>query len=131
MRGVDTNVLVRFFTRDDAAQFALASDLIRAATDGELFVDPVVLVEFNWTLRRVYRMPRAEVMNVLNGLVEFVQFTIGRRDLVVRAILAAEEAGCDFSDALIALLHEDAGCENTVTFDERAQRLPQMMPVRA
>lgn len=94
-------------------------------------MDPVVLVEFNWTLRRVYRMPRAEVMNVLNGLVEFVQFTIGRRDLVVRAILAAEEAGCDFSDALIALLHEDAGCENTVTFDERAQRLPQMMPVRA
>lgn len=131
VRGVDTNVLVRFFTRDDPEQFRLASELIGSAQPGELFLSPVVLVELNWTLLRAYRMPRADVMNVLNGLVESVEFTIGQRELVMRAILMADDANCDFSDALIALLHESAGCRDTVTFDHRALRLPQMRLVGA
>ena len=129
MLGVDTNVLVRFFTEDEPTQFALARKLVENATEGQLFVNPIVLVELNRVLRRLYHMPRAEVAMVLNGLMDFKEFTIGDRDLAVRAIAAAEATGVDFSDALIALLHEKSGCTQTVTFDVRAQRLTQMIAV--
>lgn len=130
MLGVDTNVLVRFFTRDHEAEYELARRLVEDSHAGGLYVDPVVLVEFNWVLRRVYRVPRPDTLKVLDGLMEFKEFTIGNRDLVVSAINAAAATGCDFSDALIALLHEAAGCPETVTFDTKAHRLDQMVPVQ-
>lgn len=130
MQGVDTNVLVRFVTRDEPEQFALSEALVGGAATGELYVDPIVLVELNWTLRRVYRLGRSEVLDVLNGLLDSREFTVGQRSLVLAAISSAYATGCDFSDALIALLHEAAGCANTLTFDTRALRLAQMRPVQ-
>lgn len=129
MLGVDTNVLVRFFTRDDQAQFEEAQRLVAGAGEGGLYIDPIVLVEFNWVLRRVYGMTRKEVFLVLDGLFEAREFTIGDRDLAREALQAAVTTGADYADALIAAMHQKAGCRSTATFDERAQRLDQMVAV--
>jgi len=127
--GVDTNVLVRFFVGDDEEQFAQAKGLIGAADQGALFVSPVVMVELNWVLRRVYGYSRDAVMVVLQGMTEFRQFQLGKREMIVEALSLSSATGADFSDALIALLDQEAGCTATVTFDRKAPRLSQMMAV--
>lgn len=127
--GVDTNVLVRFFVRDDEEQFAQAERLIGTAENASLFVSPIVMVELNWVLRRVYGYSRDSVMVVLQGMTEFRQFQLGQRDMIVEALTNSLRSGTDFSDALIALIDENAGCTVTVTFDRKALRLPQMMAV--
>lgn len=129
VQGVDTNILVRLVTQDEPSQFAQAIALIASAEPGELYVDPLVLVELNWTLRRVYRLAQKEVLGVVEQLTETREFTVGQRTIVRTALSAAQTTGCDFSDAMIALLHEAAGCGSTYTFDVRAQRLEQMRPV--
>jgi predicted nucleic-acid-binding protein len=126
--GVDTNVLVRFFTKDDPVQFAQAQSLFAKAEDG-IFVDPLVMAELNWVLRRVYKIPRPKVLAVLRGMTDSREFVLGKVDLVLAALSATSSTRCDFSDALIALLHEEAGCSKTATFDVRAQRLSQMISV--
>jgi predicted nucleic-acid-binding protein len=40
----------------------------------------------------------------------------------VRAALTASRGGLDFADAVIAELGRAAGCDHTVTFDQRATR---------
>lgn len=127
--GIDTNVLVRFYRKDDPDQFAQAAALIGHAADGELFIGPIVLVELNWVLCKVYRHTQSEVLGLLSMMMDTRQFTIGDRDLAVQAIAASAAANCDFSDALIGLLNQHAGCMATSTFDRRAQRLPQMQSV--
>lgn len=131
MLGVDTNILVRFFTRDDPRQYEQAVRLVDGADDGELFVGPVVLVELYWVLRRSYGLNRSRVFALLDDLLEFREFTVGAADFVRHALANARELRCEFPDALIGLLHVDSGCEHTATFDKRAQRLETMIAVEA
>lgn len=129
MLGVDTNVLVRFLVRDDTEQYDLAARLIANSPNGGLFIDPIVIVELNWVLRRVYDYPRDDVLGVLHGLMDSKEFEIGERSTVLSAIDLATSTGADVSDGLIALLNEKMGCERTVTFDKKALRLSQMVQV--
>ena len=58
MLAVDTNVIVRYLTRDDAEQFARASVLIQ---NEDVYVCMTVLLETEWVLRRGYRFSRERV----------------------------------------------------------------------
>src|SRR5262249_18542596 len=129
--GVDSNVLVRFVTRDDEKQYDQASRFFANANDRGLFLSIIVLVEVNWTLQRVYKRARKEVLQTLDDLVHTRQFVIEDRDNVVRAIAVARSTRADFSDALIALRNEVEGCAQTATFDRDALDIEQMKQVGA
>jgi predicted nucleic-acid-binding protein len=129
--GVDSNVLVRFFTRDDEKQYEQASRFFGQAKDRSLFLSVIVLVELNWTLRRAYKRAREDTLRVLEDLAHTRQFVIEDRDNVVRAIAIARTTRADFSDALIALRNEADGCPQTATFDHDALDIEQMTHVGA
>jgi predicted nucleic-acid-binding protein len=129
--GLDSNVLVRFLTRDDEQQFAAASRLLGQAVDHSLRVSLIVLVELNWVLRRVYKRPKLDVLRTLDDLMDARQLVIEERARVIQAIVLARATEADFSDALIALGHEEAGCDRTVTLDVDALDLGQMIAVDA
>ncbi len=110
MLAVDTNVLVRFLTRDDEAQAARA----RAVIEAGAWIPTTVALELEWVLRGTYRYPPgrvAEVFRMLSGL-PTVQFENPDR---LSEALSALQAGMDFADAL----HRAAasGCEAFLTFD--------------
>ncbi len=126
MIGLDTNVLVRYFTRDDPHQYARAAKQINSLTQTDPgFVSIVTLVELYWVLRRAYEFSATDCYAVVAGVVNAKELRIDRAD-TVRSALAACEVGLDFADALIAELGHAAGCRFTVTFDRRAARSPAM-----
>jgi predicted nucleic-acid-binding protein len=127
--GVDSNVLVRFFTRDDEKQYEQAARFFERAKDRTLFLSIIVLVEVNWTLRRAYKRARNDVLQTLDDLVHTRQFVIEDRENVVRAIAIARATKADFSDALIALRNAVHGCPQTATFDQDALDIEQMAQV--
>jgi len=58
MTGLDTNILVRFFVKDDLEQSRRAKELLRTLTpESPGFVSLVALAEMIWVLRSQYRMP--------------------------------------------------------------------------
>jgi len=122
--GIDTNVLVRFVVRDDAAQYEAAAAVFARLTPEEPgFITHVTLAELTWTLARTYKMSRAARLSVIRALVESDSVEFEDGEGVVRALTLAEE-GADFADALIASSMELFGVDDVVTFDQAAaQRL--------
>ena len=127
--GADTNVLVRYFTRDDAVQSPQTRQLLSKPGNQPIRICIIALVELVWVLTKVKRWPMVDVFALCRGLMQSADFDIEEDELVALALDDAEVAGCDLADALIALMNARAGCESTATFDENAQRLERMIPV--
>jgi predicted nucleic-acid-binding protein len=121
MIGLDTNVLVRYLTLDDAAQARRASALITESTSGgaRCYLSPVVLCELTWVLREAYDRTKPDLLSTLDLLLSTRQFEIGDKDLVRDAVEAYRAGRADFADYLIGAMSRRDGCAETVTFDRR------------
>jgi predicted nucleic-acid-binding protein len=120
LRGLDTNVLLRYLTYDDPVQSPAAARLFeQAEAAGERFhVTTTVLCELIWTLRgRLYRQTRADAADLVDALLETALFEVQERDLVRRALADFRTGSGDFADYLIGWQNQAAGCRSTVTFD--------------
>ena len=129
MRAVDTNVLARYYLRDDPAQARLAES---ALSTGDLFVPKTVVLELEWVLRSVAEQPAAKVFDCLAHLLALPGVTVEAHDQVEAALRHGRD-GMDFADAL----HHAAShaCSEMLTFDDRgcarrAARLGLTPPVR-
>ena len=127
MIGLDTNVLVRYLTQDDAAQARLASAAIESAAGrGErLRLTAITMCELVWVLESAYHQPRVDVARALEQIVRTADFDLEHADHVRKAIERYRSTPADFADALIGLVNEAAGCEHTLTFDRSLKRIPQ------
>lgn len=122
MIGLDTNVLLRYFVRDDEAAYRAASDLLGdLTTDNPGFITQVTMAELYWVLSRSYRFDRSSCLAVVQSLVRTETLEFDDGEGVVRALHLAE-AGADFADALIQGAMEQFGAHETVTFDRSAAR---------
>lgn len=119
MRGLDTNVLVRYLTEDDPIQFHQADAFIEAtaAAGDQCLVNAVVLCELVWVLRTAYRFEKGAVLEALDKLAATNLFAIDAKDVVGRAVEDFRRGEGDFADYLIGRWNQEAGCELTATFD--------------
>ncbi len=125
MIGLDTNVLVRYLTKDDALQSPLALELIDSFTSQKPgFVSLVSLVETVWVLTDVLGYNRTDMAQVIETLLGSDDIHIQQADLVWRCLRQYRDSKVDFSDCVIGVLGTEAGCETTVTFDRQAAKLP-------
>lgn len=70
MIGLDTNVLIRYLTRDDEEQWQIANNLINEAveTNKTFFINNIVLCELVWVLRSRYKLSRPNLIGTLEKL---------------------------------------------------------------
>ncbi len=122
MIGVDTNILVRYLTRDDKEQCARVDALFDQISEkgSEVFVSEVVMVELVWVLERGYRIDRAVIARSIETLLRTENLVFERSDLLWKAVRGYERSRVDFADLLIAVLAKNYGCERTVTLDRKA-----------
>src|SRR5262249_46300270 len=66
---LDTSVLVRYLTRDDAVKADAARSFIAAAGDGSLLYPGVATAELAFVLLRVYRWPPELVADAIRAVV--------------------------------------------------------------
>lgn len=125
MIGLDTNVLVRYFARDDPKQAARAVRLIERelGPSNVGHVSLVTLAELVWVLRTSYGADKDTVVDIVSHLLADERFAVHQARSVWAAIDAYRQFAVDFSDALIAALDRAAGCLRTLTFDRGAARL--------
>lgn len=119
MIGLDTNVLVRYLTQDDPAQFAKAAAFIDAASEREeqFLVNTPVLCELVWVLAAVYDYSREEIAQALEQIFTTAQFEIERLDEARQALSDFRSSKADFSDALIGRINRSLDAKHTVTFE--------------
>lgn len=127
MTGLDTNVIVRFLMKDDADQAALATKAFAELTTAAPgFVGREVLVELVWVLQKIYRLPRRDIADAIEGLLGAREIVVESADQVAVAVDRLRRGGPGFADQMIALAGQGFGCGKTVTFDRKAASLPGM-----
>jgi predicted nucleic-acid-binding protein len=131
MIGLDTNVVVRYLTQDDAVQSAKATDLFeRGLTEEEPgFVSVVAMVETAWVLERIYGLTAEELAAAIERMLEVNVLIVESEQEVFAAMIAVKEGRGSFAAALIGALGAKVGCSHTVTFDQKALRLPAFQPL--
>jgi predicted nucleic-acid-binding protein len=124
-RGLDTNVLVRYFVADDPKQHAEAVALIEGELTPEApgLVHPVALCELVWVLRRAYKVPKAEIVSLLRLTLSVRSLRILDEPRVREALALYESHGADFADCLLHAAYQTEGTGLT-TFDQVAALLP-------
>lgn len=125
MIAIDTNVLVRFLTDDDAAQSPAARRLFASLTaDAPGFLCREVMVELVWVLERAYRFSRAEIAGAIEGLLAAVELEIEAANDIGSALQRYRDDGQGFADLMIAAAARRVGAERLLTFDRTAAKLP-------
>lgn len=126
MIGLDTNILIRYLTQDDAVQSAQATDIIErrltAANPG--FLSVVTMTEVVWVLDRAYGFTAREIAAAVERILQIEVLVVENEQEIFAAMVALKQGRGTFADALIADLGFRAGCAYTLTFDKKAFRLP-------
>jgi predicted nucleic-acid-binding protein len=116
--GVDTNILVRYLTKDDEQQWQKAVEIIEGGE--QCFIANIVLCELVWVLRgKPYEFSRAEIGKTIEMMLQCPVFELENSSLVYQALHRFQQEKADFSDYLIGAIAQQLGCSKTVTFDRK------------
>ena len=126
MIAVDTNLIVRYLTRDDPEQSTRAMAVFGG--DEAVFVSTTVLLEVEWVLRAAYGFDRERVADALRAFAGLPNLAVEAPGALVTALGWAAH-GMDFADALH--LAQAEGCEVFLTFDQRLATLAERLATTA
>ncbi|HEV1284630.1 MAG TPA: type II toxin-antitoxin system VapC family toxin [Bryobacteraceae bacterium] len=126
MRAADTNLLVRYFTTDDARQVALVDRLFSDCLDRRetIFISIPVICELTWVLSVSHGFAKIEIADALGRLLDQPLFQVEREPFLRRALESYRDGRGGLADYLIGEIASDAGCRDTVTFDKRLKGSP-------
>jgi len=120
MRAVDTNVLVRLATRDDARQVAAAEAFIAKGA----WVPHLVLAEAMWVLASVYDLDPAAIATAVEMFLNHRDITLQDADAVALALEHfRKRPKLGFSDCLVLEVARKAGHVPLGTFDRELGKL--------
>jgi predicted nucleic-acid-binding protein len=116
--GVDTNILVRYLTKDDEQQWEQAVKIIEGGE--QCFIANIVLCELVWVLRaKPYQFSKEEISNTIEMMLQCAVFELENRSVVYQALQRFKQGRADFSDYLIGAIAQQSGCSTTATFDRK------------
>ncbi|MEQ1740335.1 MAG: type II toxin-antitoxin system VapC family toxin [Methyloglobulus sp.] len=95
MIAVDTNIIVRLLTQDDADQYQKAHQLFAS---NEIFIADSVILECEWVLRFAYHFDSVQINTAITKLFGLPNVHLNHPALLAQT-LAWHSQGLDFADA--------------------------------
>ncbi|MBZ5759006.1 MULTISPECIES: PIN domain-containing protein [Rhizobium] len=132
MIGLDTNILLRVFLKDDVAQSAKVAELFaRLGEIGPGYISCITLMEFAWFLRQRIKLTREQIADGIADLLDSEDIILEDEEAVEEVLDVMSRSQAEFADAFIAVRNRNAGCSATFTFDERAAKTIEGMELLA
>ena len=113
MIAVDTSIIIRFLTQDNAKQYKKAYSILNTH---EVFIPDTVILETEWVLRYAYEFSSEDICNALVQLFGLANIHLSNPTSMSQAI-DWHRQGIDFSDA-----HHLTQCQQLdklYTFDKK------------
>jgi predicted nucleic-acid-binding protein len=113
---VDTNVLVRIITGDNAEMLAKAKTLVKKHGSKEIFIAYGVILETYYVITTVYGFSKEKALAAIEDTLKVEQFSC-EHEVAIHLALAKSAKGFSFNDALFG---EIGGARSlkTHTFDK-------------
>jgi len=124
MKGIDTNILIRFLIGDDELQAKKVYKIFKKAEaeKNELFVPLLVILELIWVLESVYEISRIEILESISDLILMPILKFENQSTLQQFTNAAQGNKYDLSDLLISHSAKTQGCETVITFDKKSSK---------
>lgn len=129
MRFLDTNVILRFLTRDDEEKAQASFELFRRVSLGEeeLFTCEAIVAEVVFVLvsrRGPYRLTHEEIRDRLVPILTLRGLRLPQKRVYLAALdLFASASFLDFEDALVIAHMQRQGIEEVVSYDRDFDRI--------
>jgi len=128
MRFLDTNILLRYFTRDDEEKAQSSLKLLQRVERNEekVLTSPLVIFETLFTLQSYYKLPRNEIRDLINLVLNLRGLKLEHKDIFERALeLYAEETmkGISFADIFNYCFMLKLGVHEAYSYDEDFDRM--------
>ena len=130
MRFLDTNVILRYLTRDDETKADACYQVFQCVKNGEeeLVTGETIIAEVTYVLsarRGPYRLSHHEIVARLMPIVTLRGVRIAGKQACIRALdLYASSTFLDFEDALAVAHMEQMGIREILSYDRDFDRLP-------
>lgn len=126
---VDTNIFLRYLTKDVPEQAQAVDRLLAEAEAGRyrLHTSVLTIAEIVWTLESYYELDKEEIRERVVGILNTPGLEVENSELIARAIGLYVDENIDFVDAYNGLWMQEHGISSVVTFDVRHfQRIPRL-----
>lgn len=129
MRFLDTNIIVRYLTKDDEAKAAACLELFQRAAKGteDLTTCEAVITEVGYVLssRALYGLDHEEIRVRLSPILTLKGLALPQKPLYLRALdLYATHPSLDYEDALGVAHMEQQGLSELYSYDGHFDRIP-------
>jgi uncharacterized protein len=125
-RFVDTNVLLRYLTRDDDLRSPRAYAVLKRAEIGKerLVFSPIVVFESAFTLCSRYRLHRSEISDILGSILQLPNVELPDKETFLRAFEIYREVNISFGDAYNIAYMEGHQLTEVYSWDAHYDRIP-------
>jgi predicted nucleic acid-binding protein len=125
-RFLDTNLLIRYLTRDDEQKARRALVLLQRLERGDERVRSTVVVIFEtvFTLQRYYKVAKPRIRELMRPLIALRGLHLPNKGLLVRALDVYVEHNISFADAYHAADMASRGEVEIYSWDTDFDRIP-------
>lgn len=118
-RFLDTNVLLRYLTRDDEGKAARALALLSRVERGEekVVTSPLVIFETVFTLQKRYRVPREQIRAALGDIISLRGLGLPSKRIYLRALELFVRENIPFVDAYNVVYMQSQGLSEIYSWD--------------
>jgi predicted nucleic acid-binding protein len=117
---VDTNIFLRYLTKDDPSKYEKCREMFKRAMKGEIAITTsgMVIAELVWTLLSYYKVPKAEVIEKVSVIVGTKNLSIPEKHIAADALVLYARKNIDFIDAYNAVFMRYHGLREIFSYDE-------------
>jgi predicted nucleic acid-binding protein len=118
-RFLDTDILVRYLTRDDERQAEAALALLRRVEQGEekVTTSPLVIFETVFTLQKRYQVSRSQIREALTDIISLRGIEIPNKPLYLQALDLYAQKNISFADAYNAVCMQSQHVNEIYSWD--------------
>jgi len=117
---VDTNVFLRYLTKDNPSKYERCREMFKRALQGEIAISTsgMVIAELIWTLLSYYKVPKAEVIEKVSVILGTENLFVPDKDVLVDTQVLYARKNIDFIDAYNAVFIKYQGLREIYSYDE-------------
>jgi predicted nucleic acid-binding protein len=118
-RFLDTNVLLRYLTRDDEEKARLALALLTRVERGEekVVTSPLVIFETVFTLQKRYGFPKEQIRDAVSDIISLRGLELSNKSLYIKALELFVSGKIPFTDAHAVAYMQSQGLDEIYSWD--------------
>jgi len=131
MRFLDTNLLIRYFTRDDEEKAQKVLDLLKRVERNEerVITSSLVIFETVFTLQSFYKVPREKIKELVSPILELRGLKLLDKEIYQLALDIYVKKNISFADAFSAAFILKKEIKEIYSYDEDFDRIEEIRRV--